>query len=146
MDCLNSTEPPLIWESSYDTAIHDCIKVMNNKPTGNYGEDLATKYLANVGYKILERNYRIRGGEIDIVAKDKDYLVFVEVKTRYSHEYGLPSEAMTPWKIRSLIKTAQFYLLKVKWGDGPYRLDFVSIDFADSRENPKIELIKNITE
>lgn len=118
---------------------------MNNKPTGNYGETLACEFLRKQGYKILERNFLIRGGEIDIVAKDKNYLVFIEVKTRYSHEFGLPSEAMTPWKIKSLLKTAQFYLLKAKWGDGPYRLDFVSIDFANSRDNPKIELIRNIT-
>lgn len=119
---------------------------MGNKTTGDYGETLACECLKRQGYKILERNYRIRGGEIDIVAKDKDYLVFVEVKTRYSHKYGLPSESMTPWKIRSLLKTAQFYLLRIDWGNGPYRLDFVSVDFADDRDNPKLELIKNITE
>ena len=112
---------------------------------GNYGEDLAVKYLKNLGYKILERNYRIRGGEIDIVAKDKEYLVFVEVKARWSHEYGLPSESITPWKIKALIKTAAFYCMKVKWKDGPYRIDLVSIDFAESKDNPKIELIQNIT-
>lgn len=119
---------------------------MDNTVTGSKGEDIACWYLKKHGYKILERNYRIRGGEIDIVAKDGEYLVFVEVKTRYSHEYGLPVEAMTPWKIKFLLKTAQFYLQKISWGDGPYRLDFVSIDFAESDDNPKIELIKNITE
>lgn len=128
---------------------------MDNTGTGNKGEDIACWYLKKQGYKILERNYRIRGGEIDIVARDKDFLVFVEVKTRYSHEYGSPAEAMTPWKIKYLLKTARFYLQKIGWGDGPYRLDFVSVDFADEkqsfpgklgRENPQIELIKNITE
>ena len=118
---------------------------MNNKPTGNYGEDLACQYLKKLGYKILERNYRIRGGEIDIVAKDQDMLVFVEVKARWSHEYGLPSESMTYWKIKHLLKTAMFYVMKSGWGDKEYRLDFVSIDFADSKEDPEIELIKNIT-
>src|SRR3989344_5394776 len=106
---------------------------------GNYGEDLAIKYLKNLGYKILERNFRIRGGEIDIVAKDGDYLVFVEVKARWSHEYGLPVESITPWKIKALLKTALFYCVKIKWGDRPYRIDMVSIDFADDRDNPKIE-------
>src|SRR3989344_5868996 len=118
---------------------------MDNKPSGNYGEDLACKYLKDLGYKILERNYRIRGGEIDIVAKDKEYLVFVEVKARWSHEYGLPSESITPWKIKALLKTALFYIQKIKWGEGPYRIDLVSIDFAESKENPKLELIQNIT-
>lgn len=118
---------------------------MSTKDTGNYGEDLACDFLKKQGYKILERNYRIRGGEIDIVAKEEDYLVFVEVKARYSHEYGPPTESITSWKIKALKKTALFYVVKINWGDGPYRIDVVTIDFADNRENPKIELIKNIT-
>ena len=75
---------------------------------GNLGEYLACQYLKKLGYKILDRNYRIRGGEIDIVAQDRDYLVFIEVKTRNSSEYGLPSESITPWKIKALLKTALF--------------------------------------
>jgi putative endonuclease len=118
---------------------------MDNKITGNYGEDIACEYLKTQGYKILERNYRIRGGEIDIVAKEGEYLVFVEVKARLSHAYGLPSESITPWKIKYLLKTALFFVQKIKWGDRPYRLDFMSIDFVEDRNNPKIELIKNIT-
>ena len=118
---------------------------MTTVSTGNRGEALACEYLKKQGYKILERNWRIKGGEIDIVAKDREYLVFIEVKTRWSHEYGLPAESMTWWKIRHLLKTAKFYLQRIGWGDGPYRLDFVSIDYADSPSKPEIELIKNIT-
>lgn len=118
---------------------------MNNKPTGDFGETLACDYLKKQGYKILARNFRIRDGEIDIIAKEDNYLVFVEVKTRYSHEYGLPVESITPWKIKHLLKTARFYLYETDYGDGPYRLDFVSVDFADNRNSPEIELIKNIT-
>ena len=118
---------------------------MSTVGIGNNGEDLACKFLKQQGYKILERNYRIRGGEIDIVARDNDFLVFIEVKTRYSHEYGLPVESMTPWKIRYLLKAAKFYLQRINWGDKPYRLDFVSVDFASSKDNPQIELIENIT-
>lgn len=119
---------------------------MDKSIAGFTGEELACVYLRKFGYEILQRNYRIRGGEIDIIAKDGEYLVFVEVKARWSHEYGLPVESVTPFKIKHLLKTAQFYLQKVNWGDGPYRLDFVSVDFADDKNNPKIELIKNITE
>lgn len=118
---------------------------MFNKQTGSHGEDLACDYLKKLGYKILERNYLIRGGEIDIVALDKDYIVFVEVKTRYSHEYGKPIESITPWKIKALLKTALFYLQKINWGDKGYRLDLVSVDFAQDPQKPEIELIKDIT-
>jgi putative endonuclease len=119
---------------------------MNNLITGNKGEDIAAKYLRDHGFKILERNYRIRGGEVDIIAQDDDFLVFVEVKTRYSHEYGLPVESITPWKIKFLLKTARFYIQKIEWGEKPYRLDFVGVDFAEDKTNPRIELIENITQ
>jgi len=119
---------------------------MFTKQGGNLGEDLACVYLKKQGYKILERNYYIRGGEIDIVAREKDSLVFVEVKTRWSHKYGLPVDSMTPWKIKYLLKAAKFYIQKINWGDKPYRLDFVGVDFVEDQKNPKIELIKNITQ
>ncbi len=118
----------------------------DNSQFGNFGEQLACDFLKKQGYEILERNYRIRGGEIDIVAKDGLYLVFVEVKARNSDEYGLPVESITPWKIKAMVKTAQFYCQKIKWQDGPYRLDLVTIDFTADEDHPEIELIKNITE
>lgn len=119
--------------------------IVSTKVTGNYGEDLAASYLKKLGFKILKRNYLIRGGEIDIVAKDKDTLVFVEVKTRYSHEFGDPAEAMTYFKMKALLKTTQFYIVQNKLENAPYRLDFISVDFSEDKQNPKIELIKNIT-
>ena len=89
---------------------------------------MACKYLEKLGLKILRRNYQIRGVELDIVALDSDELVFIEVKARYSHEYGLPIESITPWKVKALKKTAQWYVLTTGWGD-----------------KPSIELVKNIT-
>lgn len=118
---------------------------MNHRSIGNRGEDLACEFLSKQGYKILERNYRIRGGEIDIVAREGEWLIFVEVKTRYSHEYGVPQESITPYKMRALLKTALFYVVKSKWGDKPYRLDLVAIDYANSQDQPEVELIKNIS-
>lgn len=118
---------------------------MNNTRVGNHGEDLACKYLEKLSYKILERNFRIRGGEIDIIAKDEAEIVFIEVKARYSHEYGLPRESITPWKIKAVVKSAMFYLQRRGWLNKSYRIDFVGIDFTKSKENPEIELIKNIT-
>lgn len=119
---------------------------MNSKrDAGDQGEELACSHLDRLGYQIIVRNYYIRGGEIDIVAKDGEFLVFIEVKTRWSHEFGLPVESITPRKIKHLLKTARFYLAEVRWEDKPYRLDFVSVDFTDSAQDPRIELIKNIT-
>lgn len=118
---------------------------MHNKKTGDLGEKLALEFLKKSGYKILERNYRIRGGEIDLICKDNDYLVFVEVKTRFTHEFGLPSESITHYKIKALLKTALFYIQKVNWGDKGYRIDLVTVDFINDPKNPKIELIKDIT-
>ena len=118
---------------------------MQNNITGNYGEELACQYLQKKGFRILERNYRIRGGETDIIAQDKDYLVFVEVKTRYTHDFGLPIESITPWKIKALLKSALFYIQKINWGDKGYRLDLITVDFTNDPQKPNIELIKDIT-
>lgn len=116
---------------------------MSNKQTGNYGETLACEFLKKQGYKILERNFRIRGGEIDIIAKDKETLVFIEVKTRYSKEYGGPLESITPWKIRFLIRCSKFYMVKNKLYNVPLRIDAVSVDLSDGQN---LELIKNISQ
>ncbi len=118
---------------------------MNNKPTGNKGENLAANFLEKKGYEIITRNFLIRGGEIDIVARDKDFLVFVEVKARYSHKYGLPEESITYGKLKALQRTALFYIQKIGWGNKPYRFDLVTIDYTEDKENPKVELITNIT-
>lgn len=117
---------------------------MSTTSVGNKGEDLACEYLKKQGYKILERNFRIRGGEIDIIAKDKEYLVFIEVKTRYTHQFGVPEESITPWKIKYLLHAAKFYLNKINYGDGPYRLDALLIDYLYTSV-PEVNLIKNIT-
>lgn len=118
---------------------------MGNRQIGNKAEDLACRYLEKLGFEVLRRNYQIRGGELDIVAMDSDELVFVEVKARYSHEYGLPIESITPWKVRALKRTAQWYVLQTGWGDKSYRIDALLTDYADSKDNPSIELVKNIT-
>lgn len=84
---------------------------MNKKDIGNFGENAAEKYLRKHGYRIIERNYLIRGGEIDIIAKKDTYTVFVEVKTRQNEHYGTPSEAVTYNKKMRMIKAASVYLM-----------------------------------
>lgn len=81
-----------------------------NQQLGKAGEDLAVKYLRGKGYKIQERNYRTAYGEIDIICEHSGGLVFVEVKTRRSHKFGLPQEAVTAAKINHLKKAAYLYL------------------------------------
>lgn len=118
---------------------------MNNQDEGKRGEDLAASYVEKQGYKILDRNFRIRGGEIDIVAIDGDTLAFIEVKTRSSQEFGSPLEAITPWKLRALIKTAQFYKIKQRNLPDLMRIDAVSVTIEYTTGKVEIELVKNIS-
>lgn len=83
-----------------------------NKFTGQCGEDAAEQYLKKNKYKILERNHRNKCGEIDIIAKKDDDLVFIEVKTRRSNEFGTPAEAVTYYKKRHFVNTAKWYLME----------------------------------
>lgn len=117
----------------------------NTRKVGNNAEELGAKYLSGLGYRILARNFTIRGGEIDLVAKDKDELVFIEVKARFNNQFGLAKQSITPWKLRALRKTALFYIQKVNWGNKSYRFDLLAIDFDEFNHKPIFELIKNIT-
>lgn len=110
---------------------------------GAFGENLAEKFLKDKGYSILKKNYHSRFGEIDIVAKDKDTLVFVEVKTRSSFSFGTPLEAINSQKLRKLIKTSQFFLNQFGYGDVPYRFD--AIEVITSNLKNEINHLENIT-
>lgn len=125
---------------------------MNNQAEGKRGEDLAAEYLKKKGFTILDRNFRIRGGEIDIVALDpstgsgkNSTLAFIEVKTRSSSEFGSPLEAITPWKLRALIKTAQFYKLQHRNLPEAMRIDAVSVKIDYNTGTTEIELVENIS-
>ena len=83
---------------------------VRNKITGRCGEDAAAAFLKKKGYKIVEQNYRNKIGEIDIIAKNKENLVFVEVKTRKSEKFGTPAEAVTYYKKQKIVNTAKWYL------------------------------------
>ena len=101
------------------------------KVIGNKGEDLAAAFLRSRGFRILERQARIsRVGEIDIVALDRDELVFVEVKTRHDVSFGSPEEAVTTAKLRTLAACAESWRLKRGWSVRPYRLDVIAIDLT----------------
>lgn len=87
-------------------------KDLYNKITGQCGEDAAADFLKKNKYKIIQRNYKNKIGEIDIIAKHKEDLVFVEVKTRSSEKFGTPAEAVTYYKKQKIVNTAKVYLMK----------------------------------
>ena len=95
---------------------------------GSEGEALAGAELERRGYRIIERNYRIRSGEIDIVAEDEGTIVFVEVKTKTSGDFGDPVEEVTPQKQRQIVSMGEFYATYCLPPDTPCRFDVVAVD------------------
>ncbi len=110
---------------------------------GREGEEIAIKFLKKNGYKIIEQNYKVPLGEIDIIAKDGDTLVFIEVKARESLEFGRPFEAVNYTKMKKITKAALSYIKKFK-ETPPCRFDVLSVYFKDKR--PEIELIRDAFE
>lgn len=94
---------------------------------GKRGEDEAAKYLKSKNYRIIERNFTCKQGEIDIIATDGEYLVFVEIKARTSNEYGLPSESVTQTKIKHMLKAIRYYLYKRNLENEDIRIDVIEI-------------------
>lgn len=115
-----------------------------NKVTGNRGEGLATEYLQKKGYTILERNYRSKWGEVDIIAKTKsetrnskdEVVVFVEVKTKTTDRYGEPWEMVSHWKIEQVKRMGEVWCREFGW-EGRVRVDVVGV-YLDEEE-PRIE-------
>jgi len=101
---------------------------------GIQGEEQATKTLRNMGYRIIEKNYRSPFGELDIIAEEGSYLVFIEVKKRNTRAFGGPLDAINAVKKKRIVKTALFYMKTHKCLDRKVRFDVVGID----RENIKI--------
>ena len=97
---------------------------------GIVGENIACAELLQRGYAILERRYRTRYGEIDIIARDGDVTVFVEVKTRTGNDFGDGAEAVTPWKQRRIAKMAVDFLARHRLNDRPCRFDVVAVDVS----------------
>ena len=119
------------------------MKIAN--PIARIGEELAANFLKKRGYKIIERNFRKGYGEIDIIAVKNEILIFVEVKTRTSSNFGTPFEAITTWKLKSLVKTAQFYKSLHLLLPQALRIDAVSVKLSNDNSVEKIELLENIS-
>ena len=109
---------------------------MSVENTGAFGERIAAGYLTRKGYRILETGYRPRYGEIDIIARDGDTMVFVEVKTRTTAQYGTPEDAVNAGKIRRLLRAVQSYVAAHPVGD--YRIDVVAIDLDHGTRNARV--------
>jgi len=110
---------------------------------GKFGEDIASKYLEEKGYKIKERNYRTFLGEIDIISEYKGNIIFVEVKTRRSDKFGYPEEAINFNKQRKIIKNALCYLAKYNLWEKNYCFDVILVSISNHRDIEKINHIKN---
>ncbi len=117
------------------------------KQTGDKGEEIAAAFLAVRGYSILERNFRCRGGEVDIIAREpsEKCLVFVEVKARRDLTYGVPQLAVTPFKQRQISKAALTWIAKHKQHDQNARFDVIAI-LLDNGGNHRVEHIVNAFE
>ena len=113
---------------------------------GEWGEGVASRFLQDRGYRITETNYRCRWGEVDIVARDGDELVFVEVRTRRDTEYGTPEESITAAKAQRLVATAQEYLQCHGGEDLDWRIDLVSIRLGRGRQLRDISHLTNVVE
>jgi putative endonuclease len=109
---------------------------------GREGERLAELFLKKQGYKLVERNYRCRGGEVDLIALDRRVVVFVEVKTRTDHQFGSPLEAVAPGKQRRMIVAAQFFLHQRSLHERDARFDVVGISWLGTSK-PVFEHIQN---
>ena len=118
-----------------------------SKEVARIGERLAAQYLKDRSYQILEHNYRLRTGEIDLIAKEGERIVFVEVKTRRTLKFGVPQAAVTPAKQKQISKIALSYLQTHNMLDVPCRFDVVAIFLSSSKSTPpKLDHIQNAFE
>ena len=108
---------------------------------GARGEAAAVKALRRAGYKIRDRNYHTRWGEVDVIAEQRGVLAFVEVKTRTTSRHGSPAEAVTPRKQERLHRAAQLYLYEHKLQDRLCRFDIVSIVWPEGARKPEVTIL-----
>lgn len=119
---------------------------MNRQEVGKLGEKAARKFLKKRGYRIRETGFRCRHGEIDIIAQKKDCLVFVEVRTKTSLDFGTPEESITQAKKERLIASALTYANTYKNLPPLWRIDVVAIELDAKGQTKRIELIENAIE
>jgi putative endonuclease len=116
---------------------------MHARDIGALGEKIAAEYLTGLGYMIRERNFRLREGEIDIIAEKDEFLVFIEVRTRTSTSYGTPEESVTAQKKERLIALAEAYIEDREDLPSSWRIDVVAIELGPKRKVARLEIIEN---
>jgi putative endonuclease len=116
---------------------------MERKETGSLGEKLARDHLKKKGYCIIETNYRCPRGEIDIVARHKGCLVFIEVRTKSNTKYGLPEESISRAKRAKMRLTAAYYLNRLKKPPDAWRIDFVAVEMGNDGKASRIEVYES---
>jgi len=116
----------------------------HNLSVGRYGEELAKKFLQDKDFEIIKSHFTSHWGELDIIAKKDNKLHFVEVKTRIDRKMGKPYEAVTAYKIRSLMRCIQFYILKFKMKNYKLSLDVISIILNDDMSIYNFNWFQNV--
>ena len=117
-----------------------------NQKLGKLGEQLAKKHLLNKDFKFIQQNFHSKFGEIDLIFLDNEILVFVEVKTRVGNKYGPPEDAITPSKIRHLVKAVAYFQLKNPNLPESCRIDIVAVQFdEETHKLLSINHYQNIT-
>ena len=116
---------------------------LNRREVGARGEELAADFLKGRGYRILQRNYRCRQGELDIIARHGECLVFVEVRTKTSSDFGTPEESVTCSKKEKLISLANVYLQNLDAQPRSWRIDVVAVELTPDGRTARLEHIEN---
>lgn len=114
-----------------------------NRAIGSYGEELATNYLLKKGYVLLDKNYRNRYGEIDLIFKFKDIIIFIEVKSRYNTLYGLPKESVTYFKQNRILSLCNYYIITKRLFNYNCRFDVIEIYFNNINNDFKINHLED---
>ena len=114
-----------------------------NKDIGNYSEKIAERYLESKGYYILDKNFRNKFGEVDIICRKADLIIFVEIKSRYTNSYGSPLESVTCYKQNKILSTSKYYIYKYKLYNYYIRYDVIELLLNNNNNSFKINHYKD---
>ncbi|MBD3184020.1 YraN family protein [Candidatus Poribacteria bacterium] len=113
------------------------------KRLGEKGESVAAKFLKRKGYSIIEKNFSCKLGEIDIIAEKDNTIIFTEVRTKNTDEFGTPQESITPNKIKHISRVALYYIKANKLFKRSCRFDVIAVNYANNFKKPSVEHIEN---